>query len=301
MNKLLVGSGVTKNGKTGTVEIIDLESPHTTCKNLKNFPLPSEGPLGGLGFQDEPMICGGRENVMKYYSNCFTLKNNEWTSSHSLAGVRGFAAVSPSPYPTKTHKLFISERYTAEVLTTQGWKTIPQTIPVKIFHQCSVLFNSTTIMVIGGWQNDVISSNTFFFNTENEVWSKGPQLKKERASLSCGRIKKNRLSQEFSIIAAAGGDGPLLSSVEILDQGSNRWREGPALPFGIGSSQLVEDQKGGVILVAGESSSNGYLDKLYQLPHGGVHAEWRQMQQKIKVGRRYHVAFLVPDNIADCS
>ena len=96
-----------------------------------------------------------------------------------------------------------------------------------------------------------------------------------------------------------------LSSVEILDVNSNEWKTGPELPFGIKLSQMVEDPNEGVILIGGQSrdkdSSMVILDILYQLPHGGQDAVWTKMEQKLKVGRRIHVAFLVPDNIVDCS
>jgi hypothetical protein len=92
-----------------------------------------------------------------------------------------------------------------------------------------------------------------------------------------------------------------LSSVEILDEGSNQWKTGPELPFGIFVSQMIEDQNGGVALIGGESSSGDNLGTLYKLPHGGQDAVWTRMKQKLKDGRRYHTAFLVPDNIVDCS
>ena len=106
----------------------------------------------------------------------------------------------------------------------------------------------------------------------------------------------------MSIIVAGGyDDSSYLSSVEILDEGSNEWQTGPELPFAIYDSHMVEDQNGGVILIGGESSSVGTLDTLYQLPHGGQDAVWTKMEQKMKIGRHRHTAFLVPDNFVDCS
>jgi hypothetical protein len=66
-------------------------------------------------------------------------------------------------------------------------------------------------------------------------------------------------------------------------------------------SNGVEDQNGGVVLIGGYSSSVDNLDTLYQLPHGGQDAVWIKMEQKMKTGRNKHIAFLVPDNIVDCS
>jgi hypothetical protein len=64
---------------------------------------------------------------------------------------------------------------------------------------------------------------------------------------------------------------------------------------------MVEDQHGGVILIGGASKSTIYLDTLFQLPHGGQNAVWVKMEQKLKTGRSAPSAFLVPDNIVDCS
>jgi hypothetical protein len=106
----------------------------------------------------------------------------------------------------------------------------------------------------------------------------------------------------MSIIVAGGFDGfSFLSSVEILHEGSNEWQTGPELPFVIAASQMVEDQNGGVVLIGGYSPPIGSLDTLFHLPHGGQDAVWTKMEQKMQTGRRQHTAFLVPDNIVDCS
>ncbi len=153
-------------------------------------------------------------------------------------------------------------------------------------------------MVIGGAQNSQTSRKTFIFTFGEESWTEGPELRNKRNSHSCGIIRRNKESQEMSIIVAGGS---FLSSVEILDEGSNEWQTGPELPFGIERSQMVEDQNGGVVLIGGWSSSVGTLDTLYQLPHGGQDAIWIKMEQKMKTARERHTAFLVPDNIADRS
>jgi hypothetical protein len=64
---------------------------------------------------------------------------------------------------------------------------------------------------------------------------------------------------------------------------------------------MVEDQNGGIVLIGGSSDSVANIDTLYQLSHGGQDAVWTKMEQKMNTGRRLHIAFLVPDNIVDCS
>jgi hypothetical protein len=318
MTKLFVGLGEKDDGETKTIEIIDLESAKT-CKNLPDFPYATAG-FGGLGFQNMPMICSKSQKN----AECYSLDRNKWTSSPSPITKEGIctravsfslfssttnkcsnAVVSLSPYPTKPYKLFLTGRKTIEVLTEKGWKELPQTSPVvNIYDHCAVLINSTTVMVIGGIQNLQFSNKTYFFNTENEIWTEGPQLKNIRKSHSCGTIRKSSQSQEFSVIVAGGDGYEIFASVEILDPGSNEWRKGPELPFGIEEAQMVEDQNGGVVLVGGRTGNylnRKYLDTLYQLPHGGADTEWLEMEQKLETGRAYHVAFLVPDSLVDCS
>jgi hypothetical protein len=187
----------------------------------------------------------------------------------------------------------------AEMLTEEGWESNIPSLPVTIYAHCMVTVNSTTVMAIGGYQNSQgYSGKTFFFTFGEGSWTEGPELKNKRISHSCGRIRRNKESQEMSIIVAGGWDGEssILSSVEILDEGSNEWQTGPELPFGIDESQMVKDQNGGVVLIGGL----GNLDTLYQLPHGGQDAVWTKMEQKMNTGRYYHTAFLIPDNIVDC-
>ncbi len=134
-------------------------------------------------------------------------------------------------------------------------------------------------------------------------------MKSNRIRHSCGRIRKDSQSQEISILVAGGWggatptsqEGHLLSSVEILDLGAREWRSGPDLPFGVYDSQMVDGKNGEVILVAGFQFPWATLDTLYQLPHGGADAKWTKMEQKLKFERKEHLAFLVPDNIVDCS
>jgi hypothetical protein len=92
-----------------------------------------------------------------------------------------------------------------------------------------------------------------------------------------------------------------LSSVEILDESSSAWQTGTRLPLGIGHSPMIEDPNGGVILIAGASTSSYQLDSLYQLSHGGQGAVWTLMSQQLKIKRQTPTAILVPDSIVVCS
>jgi hypothetical protein len=261
--------------------------------------------MGGVGFKENPIICGGYQNYANS-NKCYSLENNKWVSSASMKSVRIAAAATQ----LQDGKLLVtggfesedSDLNSAEMLTEEGWKSNIPSLPVTIYGHCMVTVNSTTVMAIGGRQNGWYSGKTFYFTFGEESWTEGPELKNKRLYHSCGKIKRNHESQEMSIIVAGSFDGSSrLSSVEILDEGSNEWQTGPELPFEIDGSQMVEDQNEGVVLIGGSSSSVGSLDTLYQLPHGGQDAVWTKMEQKMITGRYAHTAFLIPDNTVDCS
>jgi N-acetylneuraminic acid mutarotase len=290
-------------------EVINLASSASTFKSRRNIPATVYGAIGGLGFKGNPILCGGTQNYIRS-NKCYSLENNQWVSSASMNSVRSFAAAAQ----LQDGKLLVtggedgseSSLNSAEMLTEEGWESNIPSLPVTIAGHCMVTVNSTTVMVIGGrqnkeWQFNQYSGKTFYFTFGEESWTEGPELKNKRGWHSCGKIRRNKESQEMSIIVAGGYDGgSYLSSVEILDEGSNEWQTGPELPFGIAESQMVEDQNGGVVLIGGKSNSVDNLDTLYQLPHGGQDAVWTKMEQKIKTGSEYHTSFLVPDNIVYC-
>ncbi len=300
-SKLLICGGYSN---IDTCEVINLASSASTCKNPPNFPATVYAAIGGLGFKGNPIICGGFQNDVSS-NKCYTLESNRWVSSASMNSVRSTAAAAQ----LQDGKLLVTGGFdgslstlnSAEMLTEEGWESNIPSLPVTIGAHCMVTVNSTTVMAIGGIQNGVISGKTFFFTLGEESWTEGPELKTKRVYHSCGKIRRNKESQEMSIIVAGGYDGNYLSLVEILDEGSNEWQPGPELPFGIDESQMVEDWNGGVVLIGGYSSSGVKLDTLFQLPHGGQDAVWTKMEQKMNTGRYAHTAILDPDNIVDCS
>jgi hypothetical protein len=305
-SKLLICGGFNPLGPNfNTCEVINLASSASTCKNPPNFPATVYAAIRGLGFKGNPILCGGRQNDAPS-NKCYSLENNQWVSSASMNSVRVRAAAAQLKdghlLVTGGYDESVSDLNSAEMLTEEGWESNIPSLPVTFYAHCMVTVNSTTVMAIGGTQNgQSYSGKTFYFTLGDESWTEGPELKNKRSSHSCGKIRRNKESQEMSIIAAGGIKSSFLSSVEILHEGSNEWQMGPELPFGISHSKMVEDQNGGVVLIGGLSSSVGYLDTLYQLPHGDQDAAWIKMEQKMKTVRSSHTAILVPDNIVDCS
>ncbi len=218
-SKILICGGE----KTDTCEVVNLASSASTCKNPPNFPAKVYLAIGGLEFKGNPILCGGQQNDAPS-NKCYSLENNEWVSSASMNSVRVAAAAAQ----LQDGQLLVTGGYddsaylnSAELLTEEGWESNIPSLPVTIKGHCMVTVNSTTVMVVGGRQNGQISGKTFYYTFGEESWTEGPALKIKRGYHSCGKIRRDKESQEMSIIVAGGSDGSYLSSVEVLHEGSN--------------------------------------------------------------------------------
>jgi hypothetical protein len=258
--------------------------------------------IGGLGFQNKPLLCGSSRS-----NNCYTLVGNVWTLSPSMNTGREFAGFSSYPSQNQSRRLIVTGGYgrsdyakNAEVLTEKGWEILQE--PRNFYGNCHVVLNSTTVMIIGP---DI----TYFLNPERNAWVNGPTtLLPLREFHSCALIKKDSNSQEMNVIIAGGFHWSQNKSnwawtysvtafVEIFNVASNTWRRGPDLPIPLAASQMVEGPDGGVAVIGGtlDDDVKTFSDSLYYLPHAGPGAVWTKMQQKLKIARANHVAFLVPD------
>ena len=134
-----------------------------------------------------------------------------------------------------------------------------------------------------------------------KVWINGPALNYPRTAQSCAKIRKDKNDPSLSVIVVGGYNNAYLNSVEILDEKSSMWRIGPYLPAGGMAFGIVEDPRGGVILVGGFIGS-GRINSLYRLKHGGLNSKWELMTQKLKVANHFAAAFIIPDTLAqNCS
>jgi hypothetical protein len=88
-SKLLVCGGYSPAtpGTTDNCELIDLKWPAKTCQNVSNFPMQVVDAFGGLGFKQNPIICGGSLS-----EGCYSFENNEWISADSMTPGTSIAA-----------------------------------------------------------------------------------------------------------------------------------------------------------------------------------------------------------------
>ena len=303
--KLLVGLVSSKDKDLKDIEVIDLKSSLNKCQLLPNFPIALNGAFGGLGFRDNPLICGGT-NGLSIYSECYSYEDKEWKKADPMAKYRSLPAFDPNSDGTGNifvtgGCLFNMATNTSEVLTRSGWQSLIPAMPIALCAPCMVAINSTTFMVIGGRLMDAVSTKTYFINTVNNIWIEGPPLLFGRFKHSCSKIKKNSQSHQMNVIIAGGyyhDTYKLTNSVEIFNVETNQWSFGPALPFPMAGSQMVEDGNGGVVVVGGFQDDEE-LDTFFLLKH--VEAQWIKMDFQLKTGRYYFTAFFIPDEITNCT
>jgi len=93
-----------------------------------------------------------------------------WSGSHSLTVGRALASVAKSE---NGQKIVITggssgqeDLNTAEILTPTGWTLAGWTLPVRILGHCSLFVDDSTLMLIGGVQDNANSNQTHFFGFE---------------------------------------------------------------------------------------------------------------------------------------
>ena len=86
-SKILVGSGLTANGYTTEVEVIDLQNPGVKCPNLPNYPVETLSAVGTSDFGFSALICGGH-NATDFSTECNVLKEGSWAQAPALSTKR---------------------------------------------------------------------------------------------------------------------------------------------------------------------------------------------------------------------
>ena len=84
-----------------------MESSASNCSNLKNFPESTSTAIGGLEFNDNPVICGGF-TYPETKKECFSWLDSTWQVFKPLTQKRYYASSCPSPFPRASHKLLVA-------------------------------------------------------------------------------------------------------------------------------------------------------------------------------------------------
>jgi len=95
-SRLLIGVGATYNDLNllSSVEIIDLSPQNLLCDSLPDFPRKIGYAFGGLGYQNEPIICGGLDENEIVRSDCSSYTDSGWQPYGRLTRARAFGSYS---------------------------------------------------------------------------------------------------------------------------------------------------------------------------------------------------------------
>ena len=278
---------------------MDLKSVNSKCQNFASFSTAISATVGGLSLKNKPIICGGWNEITNL-PDCYEYDNDNWDTFSSMSVPRKYAAASTVP---GTNRLIVSggeDQNGAEELTENGWTTAALS-PLAVFMSghCMVHLDATRIMFIGGRHNYNRSPETYIYNYDDNTWEKGPDLNSRRENHACGKILKDKMSNEFTVIVAGGFNEEYMDSVEVLDMESMSWTTGPSLTVGTYFASMVEIPSGGVLLVGGSSLTFNYLNTIHMLEH--AEDSWQELDQKLETGRKEFTAFLIPDELTSCS
>ena len=227
--KILVATG-SPSTEAKKVEVIDLVSPSKSC-TLSDFPIRLYYAIGAftpLG----PTICSGYNyGTSSRIGDCFTLKSNGGNFLHSSDVSLNTPRQSASGCVSKLGELFISGGYdnggndlnSGEIINFDQNNVHDFVLKEKIEGHCSVLFNSSTAMILGGRDGGSSSvKSTYFLNLNTFKVTDGPKMQERRSFFGCAVFEHNK--QKFVI--AAGGWNPELKSTEILNLDTEIWTTG---------------------------------------------------------------------------
>ncbi len=199
---------------------------------IKDYPEELSGAIGGLGYNNEPIICGGFNETNDIYQSCNAYVNNQWKPyAFGLTNPRARGFVSFNPLRTNGRIITaggypLDTGYNFDYLTPTGWRKGPVSLPTSSGFGCMVTINSSTILVI--------DEQVTFFNIDTNKLTSGPQVLTPRYYASCGRVK-DPVTGIVSVIVGGGYSGAftILKTTEILNLKTNKWSPGPNLPVGL--------------------------------------------------------------------
>ena len=179
---------------------------------------------------------------------------------------------------------------------------------------CFVTLNDKEILSIGGIDKQGQTMNdTWIFDLNTKKWKPGVSMLSSRFQHSCGRITD---SNGKSFIIAAGGEVgtyfedphtlkwkstlKVTEKVEIFDPVKREWSIFQDLPRPISGSKLIEDGRGGLLMVGGDDigTYGGHVTDILYL--SGKEGTWERTFKTLKKPSAHPVAMFIPDSYVKC-
>ena len=221
---LIAGGSYDQHGnETNIVEIVDLINPNFALK-WNDDRAARRGSIGGI-LQNQPFICGGRDSNWENFNNGIILGSNQeiplikgrrFASSVVLNETRLLVTGGKDD---KWKDLNSSEFISLDQPPEDGPK-----LPFTVSDHCMVLVDSTSIYLIGGWQDNKKSEKTWIIDAkDNFAIKEGPPMNNPRGWHSSATM---RLNNKVFIIVVGGFW--CKSHTEILDTSlpTNKWKPG---------------------------------------------------------------------------
>jgi len=158
------------------VEVVDLSSSSSSCKQLPNYPIKTFFSFGGLFNNTNPIICGGISN--ETINKCHTLNQNSWMQAQSMSVPRYGASLTsyPSAMATSENDLLAIGGYSSsgylsllEVFSHSGWSLINSQLLEGIVYACAITVNDTHVLITGG------STDSLSNGTSGTIWFEQPK------------------------------------------------------------------------------------------------------------------------------
>ena len=219
-SKVLV-SGGSDGEYLAHTELLDLKTGQTI--QLPDLPTAKEGVTGGM-LGDMPLVIGGRgsDEVLQIDKVIIPFPSH-------LKENRGFAATTPfkqALWVTGGVKKIKS----TELIQRDGSIVAGPELPVGAQQHAIVeVLPDEQYILIGG---DIHSKATYIFQSNNQRWTRGPDLIEGRWGHTAGIIHDS-VTHDPYIVVVGGFNGGYLRSMEKMKLGSEKWDQGKQLLISI--------------------------------------------------------------------
>ena len=313
-----------------------MEDSGFSCILPKKFPTQLEFATGGLVSQ-KPFVCGGdaTNEGRPPIQDCYTLKEEgSWKKDKEsiLSTGRHFARSV-----VMNDELVIVGGKTGwpsagKILTTievAKPNKAPRTLsgielPVDTYTSCIVPWDANTFMIIGGnpsretynYNYHDSSKRTYFVDMTDNTVTDGPDLINARFRHACSEMTVK--GEKFIIVTGGlglGGSGgmPSKTSTEYLSksnydlnsESNGGWQVGTDLPVPIYDHQMVSSPDNQYVYTIGTAgwcnSVRCNTKEIYKYSCNGriIDCEWTKIETQLKYGRTGHVAFAIPNFLAN--
>ena len=222
--KILIAGGCDQHyNNINIVEIVDLINPNFVLK-WNDDRAARFGSIGGI-LQNQPLICVGRDSNLKNVNNGIILGSNQ-----EIPLIKGRRLAS-SVVLNETRLLVTGGSYeNGKDLNSSEFISLDQPpedgpkLPFTVYGHSMVQVDSTSIYLIGGYQDNKKSEKTWIIDAKNNFAIKeGPSMNHSRHMHSSATM---RLNNKIFIIVV--GYWSCRSHTEILDTSlpTNKWKPG---------------------------------------------------------------------------